>query len=299
MSTPLPEHITRPEFAVAVRGYDRNQVDAYFGRVLEWLADAENRATGAERAREVVAREASDLRATVTLLEERAGMPAPQSMSAFSERMSQVMQSAMEAAQELRDEAEREARRLRDEVAAETGQLLERAKSEAERIVEESREAQLAMEASIAELRETRKEAVDELLALQQRIAEVAGQPEPSREGLILDGADGPATRAVDTLGLDPTGFPEGQDGDETMMVDAIGTDTVDALIGGVGGADGVYVTAAPTTVLPAVEGSDTSAASDAADGADGADGASDGAGRRPTERVQRVGGGSRKRRAS
>ena len=51
MTIPLPDHITRPDFGISVRGYERAQVDAYFGRVVEWLADAENRATAAERAR--------------------------------------------------------------------------------------------------------------------------------------------------------------------------------------------------------------------------------------------------------
>lgn len=289
MPTPQPEHITRPEFAVAVRGYDRTQVDAYFGRVLEWLADAENRAIAAERAREVLAREAVDLRATVAMLEERAGMPAPKSMSAFSERMSQVMQSAMEAAQELRAEAEREARRQREEVAAETEQLLERAHTEAERIVEHAREAQRAMEASIAELRGTRKEAVDALVQLQQRIAEVAGQAEPSEIGPALDGAEAPDDPGAgeSASGSDRAAPPDGRDADETVMIDAIQTDAVDGLPGDPARPEGVYVTSTPTRVLPVV---------DAAKGAEGT-------GKRRTERVdrtdrtERVASDSRKRR--
>ncbi len=182
MTTP-PDHITRQDFGISVRGYDRSQVDAYLGRVVEWLADAENRATAAERARESLAREVTELRTTVAMLEERAGLPAPQSMSAFSERMSQVMESALQAAQELRAEAEREARERRASATEEAERVVAAARDEAEQIVRDARREQETMEASIDRLHAARAAAVESLLELQRRLAVVVDEPLPPLEG--------------------------------------------------------------------------------------------------------------------
>ncbi|HVC14149.1 MAG TPA: DivIVA domain-containing protein [Acidimicrobiales bacterium] len=244
MASSPPDHITRPDFGVSVRGYDRTQVDAYFGRVVEWLADAENRATAAERAREALAREVTSLRTSITMLEERSGLPAPQSMSMFSERMGQVMESALQAAQELRSEAEREAHARREAAAEEADRLLGEARDRAAKAVDEARRAGRAMQERIEGLRAVRAETLESLLDLQRRIAAVAGAPddEPARDGdepLPVRADDG--TTVVPVVGgptaegqEDPAPGPEGKaDGaDEPEPTDP-----------------GVLVTATPTAV--------------------------------------------------
>lgn len=184
----MPERITRPEFAICVRGCERAQVDAYFGRVVEWLAEADGRVVAAERSRESLAREVSDLRATISVLEQRAGLPAPQSISGFSERLSQVMESAIRAAQELRMEAERDAHERRESAAGGVERVVAGAREEAEGIVEGARRAERAMEEGIGELRAARADAVETLVDLQRRIASAIGVAEPVDDGDMDDG---------------------------------------------------------------------------------------------------------------
>ncbi len=257
MTTPPPDHITRPDFSVSVRGYDRTQVDAYFGRLVEWLADAETRAMEAERAREFLAGENSDLRATVTMLEQRTGLPAPQSMGAFSERMRQVMESALQAAHELRAEAEREAQERRESAASAAERIIAAARDEAEEIVDGARRAQRTMEESIDDLRVARVDAIEALVDLQGRIATAVGLAQTSVdvEGQI-DAGSGTAVDVAETAvlpavkppgkaaGAGPASDPDREDPDrpEAGRRDAEMPTT-----------GGVLVTAAPTTVVPVV----------------------------------------------
>lgn len=267
MTTPSPD-IPRPDFAISVRGYDRGQVDAYFGRVVSWLADAENRAMTSEHAREALAREVANLRTTVAMLEERTGVPAPQSMSAFSERMERIMESALQAAQELRTEAEQEAGERRESASKEAERLAAEAKDEAERIVEEARRAKQEMTQRIEGLRVLRAETVETLLDLQRRIEAVVGDVEPGLDdGEMWDGADAEPRDA-------DSGDADSGDGDEdTGKVDEqesakVVEDTAEVEKqqarktedeGAADAADdltltdGVIVTAAPTIVQPAV----------------------------------------------
>lgn len=284
MAGSLPEHVARPDFAVSVRGYDRSQVDAYFGRLLEWLADAENRAASAERARETIAAELDELRATVSALEERAGVPAAQSISAFGERMGEVMQSAVRAAEELRAEAEREARERRAGAHEEVEQMLAAARAEADRVVAGAASAKQDFEESIAVLRAARTEALVELGALRDRLSALGELPEPSLESVAPDHArspraggappgdpDGAPTRDVDALtpsDVEATGTavlpavePQSHDpleGLRRLSVEDPATDDETDLDGegvtpaGHGGDVAPVVTEAPTSVLPA-----------------------------------------------
>jgi|GEM_PF-2315868 len=199
MSMPLPEETARPDFAVVVRGYDRAQVDAYFGRALERIADAENRAAIAERERDQLTREMAELRATAMLLEERAGLPVPQSMSEFSDRIGQLMQNALEAAHDLQAQAEREAHERRTAIEEESGRRLEEARSEAERIVHRARESQRAVEDNISDLRAARADALAQLAVLHRQIADVVAMPEPD-------------LHADDEVGAWDKGLGEGRD---------------------------------------------------------------------------------------
>lgn len=206
MSTLSPDQIARPDFAVVVRGYDRAQVEAYFGRTLERLADADNRVAMAERERDQLVHEVDELRATVAALEERVELPVPQSMSEFGGRMGELMENAIEAARELRVQAEREARERREAGTREAQQLVEEARAEAERIIERARSSQRAVEESISDLRAARGDALAELAALHDRLADVLATP-PSggvhEAGTVLE------TEAPTSVGVAVTDGPD------------------------------------------------------------------------------------------
>lgn len=213
MTTPLPDQIARPDFAIVVRGYDRAQVDAYFGRVLEWLADADNRAAVAERERDQFSHEVAELRTTVMMLEEKAGMPVPQSMSAFSERIGQMMQTALEAAHDLQEQAEQEARARRATLMTEAERLLDEAKEEAAGILEQARGAERAIEDHIADLRGARDDALAQLGVLHEQLAAVLAMPEPAAEEPVARAGDADETLDQDDTGLELDDLDASRDG--------------------------------------------------------------------------------------
>jgi len=195
MPTSLPDHITQPDFAVAVRGYDRAQVDDYLGRVLEWLADAEERTAAAEEARLALTQEVTELRRNVAEAEERAGMPPSESMSVFGERIGEVMQSAMVAAEALRADAEHEARGRRAASAAECERMIGEASDEAERILERARDREQAISDRIADLAAHRAAAVDDLRRVHDQLVELlaasgADLPEPGAVARVAPGTE-------------------------------------------------------------------------------------------------------------
>lgn len=197
METTLTDQVSSPEFAVVVRGYDRAQVDEYLGELLAWVSEAERRMLATDQANEALRREVVQLRAAAASLEERAGVPGPQSLNAFSERMGQVMSSAVAAADELRVQAEREANERRDAVAAEVERMLERAKAEAREILRRARAKERDLQESISALAERRGVAVEELGRLHHQLSELLAMPEAT-----------PATGAGAEGGPDPNGPP-------------------------------------------------------------------------------------------
>jgi DivIVA domain-containing protein len=212
MQTMLPDHVTRPDFAVAVRGYDRAQVDDYVGRVLEWLADAERRTVEAEDARHMLQRQVADLRATLATLEERAGIPGPQSLHAFSEKMAEVMQAAVAAAEELRLQAEREAADRRDAIAAEAQHIVEQANAEAHEIVRRAHRKERAIERNIVDLGTKRAAALSELGRLQRQLGELlALTPDALTPDALAPDALTPDALAPDALAPDALAPPGGR----------------------------------------------------------------------------------------
>lgn len=193
LSTPeaveLPDHLGRPDFPVAVRGYDRSQVDEYVGRLLEYLAETEARLADAEESLADVTKELGELRRDNEMLGERSGLPAPQSVAAFSERLSGILQAGIDAAEELRRAADHEARARREESIEECRRMLERSSTEAERILASAIEQHRAVEREIAELVGKRASALDVLGRLREQLGSVLSEPDqPDREDGVLSG---------------------------------------------------------------------------------------------------------------
>lgn len=192
MESTVTDRIASPEFAVVVRGYDRAQVDEYLGELLAWLSEAERRILATDEANESLRREVVQLRAAAASLEERAGVPGPQSLSAFSERMEEVMQSAVAAAEELRAQAEREANERRDAVAGEVERMIERAKAEAREILRRARAMERDLEENISSLSDRRAVAVEELGRLHRQLSEVLSMPAAAAVGPVAEPSSWP-----------------------------------------------------------------------------------------------------------
>lgn len=171
------DHVIRPEFATAVRGYDRTQVDDYLGRLHEWVAEWQLRATTAEEAATAATGQLEEARRRLATLELQTELPVPGSMAILGERVGEILHAAVAAAEELRAGMEAELRELRATAESERTAMLAAAREEAAALVEEAREREHAIADDVAGLAAKRAAAVDDLSQLQRRLAELVGPP--------------------------------------------------------------------------------------------------------------------------
>jgi cell division septum initiation protein DivIVA len=159
-----------PEFAAVIRGYDRAQVDDFILRLYGSIEEAEERTCAAEQ--EILA-----LKQEISWLEERASSPTPRSLTEFANRVSQVLEVAVAAAQELRDETEREAEGIRSAAMADRKNLLMKAQSEAQHIIDGAHSEGHALRQEHHNLTVARDAALADLGELQARLAELVHAP--------------------------------------------------------------------------------------------------------------------------
>jgi len=166
-----------PSFAVAVRGYDRAQVDEYVARLHRWVEDAQAQMAAEQRRLAASGTEITALRRRIRDLEESAATPVPGSMSAFGERLSGILESALEAAEELRGKAAEEADAVRDAAARDREAAHAQVRADVEQILERSRAQEREIAQEVAELSAKRARALEELSRLQQHLAAFLGDP--------------------------------------------------------------------------------------------------------------------------
>lgn len=153
-----------PDFAMALRGYDRFQVDDYLERQQRWAADVELRLGDAEHRAEASEAAAATLRARVAELEAKQEEDAdgpPRSIAALGDRVGRILQTAWDAGEEVRDEvvssaraeaAEIERRAAEREAAA--AATLDRARAQAGEILAAAEQHRQEAEAEAARIRE-------------------------------------------------------------------------------------------------------------------------------------------------
>jgi chromosome segregation ATPase len=210
----------RPRFAIVMRGYDRDQVDAYLAEYERWAGDAQSHIEAGEARLASAARRVHGLESKVADLEERSGDSLPPSVRSLGERAEQILRDAWDAAQELRSnivseaEEEREkARHASDELVAsaegqaaeiaedarhqrdEAGQEVERARKQVEQFIKEAEEAaedraQAVWDEAQVQLSEARKE----LDRLEEQRRATLGELARLRELLegVIGGGNGP-----------------------------------------------------------------------------------------------------------
>jgi cell division septum initiation protein DivIVA len=136
-----------PQFTIAIRGYDRYQVDEYLLRMQQLLADAE------ERTRRAEATETASPHAEV----------AP--------RIAQIFELATVEADEYRADAEDQARRLTGTARAKAEKMMRSAKQAAETIAQRSLEEHSEL---LGELAEERDQMRAEVVLLERQRTELA-----------------------------------------------------------------------------------------------------------------------------
>jgi cell division septum initiation protein DivIVA len=152
----------RPEFTAAIRGYDRLQVDEYIERMQDLVAEAEDRARGAESELEFSRH------------------------STVGPRVTEIFELAVAEAKELQTKTTTECDRARSDARAEVDRLLGAAEDEATSIKEHAeREREMVLtelqaerrlkEEEIERLGETKATMLSELRRLQDALASAAG----------------------------------------------------------------------------------------------------------------------------
>ena len=106
-------------------------------------------------------------------LEERASLPTPRYLTAFAQRVSQILEQAVAAAESLRDETDREAEGIRSAAMADREGLLIKAQSEARQIIDAAHSEERTIQEEISNLAATRDAALAYLGELQTRLAEL------------------------------------------------------------------------------------------------------------------------------
>lgn len=159
-----PAGAALPDFAMALRGYDRLQVDDYLERQQRWAAEVEARLGDAEHRAEASEAAASTLRARLVELEEKQVEDSdgpPRSIEALGDRVGMILQTAWDAGEEVREEvvsaARAEAAAVEQRAAereAEANASLDRARMQAAELVAAGEQARHEAEAEAARIRE-------------------------------------------------------------------------------------------------------------------------------------------------
>ncbi len=153
-----------PDFAMALRGYDRFQVDDYLERQQRWAAEVVVRLGDAEHRAEAGEAAAATLQSRLTELEAKQEQDAdgpPRSIAALGDRVGRILQTAWDAGEEVREEVIAAARaeaadieRRASEREAEATAALDRAREQSRSIVAAAEDARQEAEAEAARTRE-------------------------------------------------------------------------------------------------------------------------------------------------
>jgi DivIVA domain-containing protein len=157
-----------PQFATAVRGYDKAQVDDYVTRLHRRFHEMQASAT----------EEVRSLQRRLASLQQAVSLPTSRSMTEFAAKMGEMLGEAADAAHRLREGMHQEAEAAHQAAGDTRDKLLAAAKAEAERIVEAAQAEGRAIRSEIAELVASRDMVLDELERLRTRLSDLVPAPE-------------------------------------------------------------------------------------------------------------------------
>jgi vacuolar-type H+-ATPase subunit H len=123
--TAVNDEAVVPEFAHAVRGYDRYQVDDYIERLNEWASGAHTRAVDAERLAGEQADQLRVLRQKLADAEEGRPVAPDQTLKAAAERSAETVAAAIHQADEIRRRATADAEHRLDEAGRQAVAVVE------------------------------------------------------------------------------------------------------------------------------------------------------------------------------
>ena len=188
-----------PSFAIALRGYDRDQVDEYLYRHESWVKDWRQRATAAEEASAAAQERVAELSRQVAHLEKRTFTSTPESFEALGDQVGGILKAAFDAAETMRSEAEAETGKMRRTAQSEIKDMTDAAQREVTAMREKAKREiegkRAALDQEIRRLVERRDSVITHLGSLQRDLSALlgAGAVDAVSAGAVVDLRDGRA----------------------------------------------------------------------------------------------------------
>jgi DivIVA domain-containing protein len=176
-----------PAFRVVRRGYDRDEVDAYFSQLAARLREAVDQYATAERARAELEGEVTSLRERSPSFEQVGGEAAALLQEA-GRSAEQLVENGRRRAESIIEKAQQQAQQLRAEVTSEAQRVLEQAREVAEQIRREVEQERAAVMTETDQVREFRDGLLDDLGRVHGEISGLLERTRTQRDQALTAG---------------------------------------------------------------------------------------------------------------
>jgi DivIVA domain-containing protein len=176
-----------PAFRVVRRGYDRDEVDAYFSQLAARLREAVDQFARAEQAR-------ADLEAEITRVRERSpsfeqvGGEAAALLQEAGRSAEQLVENGRHRAETIIEKAQQQAEQLRADVTGEAQKVLEQAREVAEQIRREVEAERAVVVSETDQVREFRDGLLDDLGRVHGEISGLLERTRKQRDQALAPG---------------------------------------------------------------------------------------------------------------
>ena len=176
-----------PAFRVVRRGYDRDEVDAYFSQLAARLREAVDQYATAERARAELEGEVTSLRERSPSFEQVGGEAAALLQEA-GRSAEQLVENGRRRAESIIEKAQQQAEQLRAEVTSEAQRVLEQAREVANQIRREVEQERAAVVSETDQVREFRDGLLDDLGRVHGEISGLLERTRTQRDQALTAG---------------------------------------------------------------------------------------------------------------
>jgi DivIVA domain-containing protein len=176
-----------PAFRMVRRGYDRDEVDAYFSQLAGRLREAVDQYAKAEQARAEMEREVTRVRERTPSFEQ-VGVEAAALLTEAGRSAEQLVENGRRRAETIIEKAQQQAEQLRAEVTTEAQKVLEQAREVAEQIRREVEQERAAVLSETDEVREFRDGLLDDLGRVHGEISGLLERTRKQRDQALTAG---------------------------------------------------------------------------------------------------------------
>ena len=180
-----------PAFRVVRRGYDRDEVDAYFSQLAGRLREAVDQYAKAEQVRAALEGEVTRLRERTPSFEQVGGEAAALLQEA-GRSAEQLVENGRRRAETIIEKAQEQAEQLRADVTNETQKILEQAREVAEQVRHEVEQERAAVLSETDQVREFRDGLLDDLGRVHGEISGLLERTRKQRDQAVTAGDPDP-----------------------------------------------------------------------------------------------------------